>query len=139
MLYEVITAADAVSYETSQFEQGLLTYVQQHPARFASRGDATGALHERVLRGLDHLVGHGFDSGWTTRRDFRARRSRAVITSYSIHYTKLYEAAHQSDAQALLPAIEDTLGRDLAPTEVLADSLYGSDDNVEKAKEQGVA
>jgi len=48
------------------------------------------------------------------------------------------EAAHQSDAQALLPAIEDTLGRDLAPTEVLADSLYGSDDNVEKAKEQGV-
>ena len=48
------------------------------------------------------------------------------------------EAAHESDAQALLPAIEDAAKRDLAPTEILADSLYGSDDNVEKAKELGV-
>jgi hypothetical protein len=48
------------------------------------------------------------------------------------------EAAHESDANALLPAIEDTAERDLAPTELLADSLYGSDDNVEKAKELGV-
>lgn len=48
------------------------------------------------------------------------------------------EAAHQSDANALLPAIEDATRRELAPTELLADSLYGSDDNVEKAKELGV-
>lgn len=48
------------------------------------------------------------------------------------------EAAHKSDAQALLPAIEETRKRDMAPSELLADSLYGSDDNVEQAKEQGV-
>ncbi len=48
------------------------------------------------------------------------------------------EAAHESDANALLPAIEDARDRELAPTELLADSLYGSDDNVEKAKEQGI-
>lgn len=48
------------------------------------------------------------------------------------------EAAHESDAQALLPAIADATKRELAPTEILADSLYGSDDNVEKAKELGV-
>jgi hypothetical protein len=48
------------------------------------------------------------------------------------------EPAHHSDAQALLPAIEDAEKRDLAPTELLADSLYGSDDNVERAKERGV-
>ncbi len=48
------------------------------------------------------------------------------------------EAAHESDANALLPAIEDAANRELAPTELLADSLYGSDDNVEKAKELGV-
>ena len=48
------------------------------------------------------------------------------------------EAAHESDANALLPAIEDARARGLAPSELLADSLYGSDDNVEKAKEQGV-
>jgi hypothetical protein len=48
------------------------------------------------------------------------------------------EAAHESDANALLPAIEDATKRELSPTELLADSLYGSDDNVEKAKELGV-
>lgn len=48
------------------------------------------------------------------------------------------EAAHESDANALLPAIEDAAKRDLAPKQLLADSLYGSDDNVEQAKELGV-
>jgi len=48
------------------------------------------------------------------------------------------EAAHQSDANALIPAIEDAAKRDLAPTELLADSLYGSDDNLAQAKDLGV-
>jgi hypothetical protein len=48
------------------------------------------------------------------------------------------EAAHQSDANALLPAIEDVAKRNLVPTELLADSLYGSDDNLGKAKDLGV-
>jgi len=48
------------------------------------------------------------------------------------------EAANESDANALLPAIEDADKRDLAPTQLLADSLYGSDENVEKAKELGI-
>jgi IS5 family transposase len=48
------------------------------------------------------------------------------------------EAANESDANALLPAIEDAGKRGLAPTELLADTLYGSDDNVEKAKELGI-
>jgi hypothetical protein len=49
------------------------------------------------------------------------------------------EAANESDANALLPAIEDAGKRDLAPTELLADTLYGSDDNVETAKVMGIA
>lgn len=48
------------------------------------------------------------------------------------------EAAHESDANALLPAIEDAAKRELAPEQLLADSAYGSDDNVEKTKELGV-
>jgi hypothetical protein len=48
------------------------------------------------------------------------------------------EAAHQSDANALLPAIEDAEARGLAPAELLADTLYGGDENVETAKEMGV-
>jgi len=48
------------------------------------------------------------------------------------------EKASQSDAQALLPAIEATLEKDLTPDQVQADSLYGSDDNCQQAKQLGV-
>src|SRR3990170_3971368 len=48
------------------------------------------------------------------------------------------ESAHQSDAHALIPALEATKERELAPGELLADSLYGSDDNCERAQEMGV-
>jgi hypothetical protein len=48
------------------------------------------------------------------------------------------EQAHQSDANALLPAIESAQERELSPKELLADALYGSDDNVETAKESDV-
>jgi len=48
------------------------------------------------------------------------------------------EPANQSDANALIPAIEDAQSKELAPTELLADTLYGSDSNIEQAKELGV-
>ena len=47
------------------------------------------------------------------------------------------EPAHISDAHALIPALESAKERGLAPEEVLADSLYGSNENGEKAKEMG--
>lgn len=48
------------------------------------------------------------------------------------------EPAHKSDANALIPAIESTKKTGLSPKEVLADSLYGGDDNCEAAKAMGV-
>jgi hypothetical protein len=48
------------------------------------------------------------------------------------------EPAHESDAHALLPALESTKDRGLAPKEVLADSLYGSDENCRAAEAMGV-
>ena len=48
------------------------------------------------------------------------------------------EPAHNSDANALIPAIESTQRQNLKPKELTADSLYGSDDNCERAKEHGV-
>src|SRR4030043_199438 len=48
------------------------------------------------------------------------------------------ESAHQSDAHALIPALEATAERGWEPKEVLADSLYGSDENCEAAKAMGV-
>jgi len=48
------------------------------------------------------------------------------------------DSADQSDAHALIPALEATAERGLDPQEVLADSLYGSDENCEAAKALGV-
>jgi len=48
------------------------------------------------------------------------------------------EPAHVHDSHALMPAIEATREKGLAPKEILADSLYGSDENVQNAAAQGV-
>ncbi len=49
------------------------------------------------------------------------------------------ESADKHDANALLPAIEDLKNRNVTPKELLADSLYGSTSNCQKAmKEHGV-
>ena len=48
------------------------------------------------------------------------------------------EPAHESDANALIPAIESTKERGLTPEGVLADALYGSDENLQEAKQLGV-
>jgi hypothetical protein len=48
------------------------------------------------------------------------------------------ESSHNSDANALVPAIESTEAKNLKPKELLADALYGSDDNNEQAKKHDV-
>jgi hypothetical protein len=48
------------------------------------------------------------------------------------------EAANNHDGQALIPAIERADSADLKPESILADTAYGSDENVQKAAELGV-
>jgi len=48
------------------------------------------------------------------------------------------EPAHKSDANAIVPAIDSVEERDLKPKELMADSLYGSDDNCENAEKHDV-
>jgi len=48
------------------------------------------------------------------------------------------EPAHKSDANALIPAIVSVQETGLAPKEVLADSLYGGDDNCLQAQQRHV-
>ena len=48
------------------------------------------------------------------------------------------EPAHIHDSHALLPAIDDTKKRNCSPDELLCDTHYGSEDNVQKAQEKGV-
>ena len=45
------------------------------------------------------------------------------------------ESADKNDANALLPTLDNTKQRDMAPDEILADSLYGGDENCQKAKQ----
>jgi Transposase DDE domain/Transposase domain (DUF772) len=58
----------------------------------------------------------------------------ASEASFSLITHAEVEPADRSDANALLPAIESTKEHNMAPDELLADSLYGSDDNCERAK-----
>lgn len=48
------------------------------------------------------------------------------------------EKACEHDSKALMPAIEDTQQRELGPEKVLGDTLYGSDENHQKASESQV-
>lgn len=48
------------------------------------------------------------------------------------------EKACEHDSHALMPAIEDTQKRGLGPKTVLADTLYGGDDNEQSAKEEEI-
>jgi len=48
------------------------------------------------------------------------------------------EPAHTSDAHAVIPYLDATERRDISPSQLLADSLYGSDSNTEEALERGV-
>jgi len=48
------------------------------------------------------------------------------------------EPAHESDANTLIPAIESSKERGLTPEELLADTLYGSDENCQEAAKLGV-
>jgi hypothetical protein len=50
----------------------------------------------------------------------------------------IVEPAHKSDANALIPLIEAATELGLKPEEVTADTLYGSDENCQKAKGLGV-
>jgi len=44
------------------------------------------------------------------------------------------EKACEHDSKALMPAIEDTQNRELGPEKILGDTLYGSDENQQKAE-----
>ncbi len=48
------------------------------------------------------------------------------------------QQAHKSDAEALMPALEAAEASELKPKQVLADSLYGSDDNCQQAEANDV-
>ncbi len=71
-----------------------------------------------------------------TYTDTEDKKSKASTLNLITHVE--VEKACQSDAHAIKPAIESTKKKDLTPKELEADTLYGSDDNCEYAKKEGV-
>jgi hypothetical protein len=67
-----------------------------------------------------------------SRDETKKKKSLSLITEV------IAEPAHRSDAEALIPLIEATQERGVGPEQVLADSLYGGDDNCERARERSV-
>ena len=66
----------------------------------------------------------------------RENESDSVPTLNLITHVEV-QTACESDANALIPAIESANKRELAPERLLADSLYGSENNCKVAKKSG--
>lgn len=71
-----------------------------------------------------------------TYTDTEDREQKAKTLNLITHVE--VEQAHESDANALIPAIESTQENGLSPKQLLADSLYGSDENIETGKTKNV-
>ena len=86
--------------------------------------------------GYDGHKGKGYQvqiaETYSTSEDKDNNPQLSLITHVEV------DPAHASDANALLPYIEATQEKGMAPKEVLADSLYGSDNNHEQAAKEGI-
>lgn len=85
------------------------------------------------------------DAGFDTHKGRGYQVQVAETCSYTVEDKPLslityvaVEPAHKNDANALLPVIAETKERGLAPKTLLADTLYGGDDNCQKARKEGV-
>jgi hypothetical protein len=87
--------------------------------------------------GYDAYKGQGYQvqvmETYSTQEDEEIKSQQLnLITHVEV------EPACKHDANALIPALESTQERGLDPKTVLADSLYGGDENCEAAKVMGV-
>ena len=85
--------------------------------------------------GYDAHKGSGYQA--QLMETYQPQEKRDPKTPNLITYVEA-EGAHKQDTNALQPAIEDTARRECCPAQLLCDTLYGSDENVQKAQEKGV-
>jgi hypothetical protein len=84
--------------------------------------------------GYDSYKGQGYQAQImeTYQTENRDKNKPDLITHVSV------EPAHQHDANALKPAIDDVRKRECCPQELVCDTLYGGDDSVQEAAVKGV-
>ena len=98
MLYEVITKLTLVPVDRHKFDsrQRVMLLSEEEAEGFES----TAALLRKVEGKLRKYTPHSYDPKWKREAQRRIQRymthhmtflHKIVITSYSIHYTKLYE------------------------------------------------
>ena len=85
--------------------------------------------------GYDGHKGKGFQAQvaetYSTNEESDQRQLN-IITHIEV------EPAHKSDVHAVVPYLDQTEKRGVSPSQLLADSLYGSDSNTEEALKRGV-
>ncbi|MCP3942922.1 MAG: hypothetical protein GY710_15740, partial [Desulfobacteraceae bacterium] len=83
--------------------------------------------------GYDSHKGKGYQvQVMETWSDDKSDNKPNLITHVTV------EPAHKHDSKAVIPAIEDAEEKGVKPKELLADSLYGNDENTQNAKQLGV-
>jgi hypothetical protein len=80
--------------------------------------------------GYSHHKGKGYQVQVVENYSEGDTRQLSLFTHVDV------QSADEHDANALLPALEDLQKRDMAPDEILADSLYGGDTNCEQARKE---
>ena len=85
--------------------------------------------------GYDAYKGSGYQA--QLMETYQPQENRDPKTPNLITYVEA-EGAHKQDTNALQPAIEDTARRECCPAQLLCDTLYGSDENVQEAQGKGV-
>ena len=80
--------------------------------------------------GYSSHKGQGYQAQVVENYSDDNKKQISLLTHVSV------ESADQHDANALMPALDDLKQRDMAPEELLADSLYGSDSNCKQGREE---
>jgi len=138
-LRKMIASHDELAQKLSELEKHLKDHDDQIKAIFEAIQQLV-APPEKKKRKIGFEVREGRAAYQVQIMETYCKQEEARDGTLNLITHVQVEPAHESDANALIPAIESTKERDLSPEEVLADSLYGSDENenCQEAKQLGV-
>ncbi|MEW5994658.1 MAG: transposase [Candidatus Zixiibacteriota bacterium] len=141
-LYQLVMQFEGVSEITQREEYRLLKRVLEEQCRVEDNTVTPKAAKEVDSNSLQNPSdpdatysghkGQGYQA--QVLETFSEKKTEAVpnlITDIQV------EPAHNHDVHALIPILEEAAKKNMKPELVLADSLYGSDDNTQKAAEMG--
>lgn len=149
-LFELVQQFDGHSDVSSMHSYKLLKRVLAEQCNVSENGQDVSVKANKMISsdslqnpsdpdaGYSSKKGQGYQvqvmETYSTTADAKQKAQQLDL----ITYVKV-EKASKSDTKALIPAIDDTQKRDLAPRQVTGDALYGSDGNFQEAKGKSVS